>query len=254
MTPRARRSIAALKRTAPAIRDWTWPVAAVCGPPMKITRKRRNTASGERAHHDRSAPEHPQRLILGIDPEDRQPVAADIGRDRREKSGVAGLGVGADRDVVEGDRELARLDDRLQGVGEPRDDLHLQRGLAVVGPKARGRVGDLGGRRPAHDPRAEALEPALGAGEVLVGVDLAVADHHVGLAAQDRTYELRDVGGLVLVVGIGVDDHVGAELESGVQPGLEARRQSLVVGQADDVVDAAVAGRPRSCRRSTRHR
>ena len=76
---------------------------------------------------------------------------------------------------------------------------------------------------------------------MLVDVDLAVADDHVGLAAQDRRDELRDVGALVLVVGIGVDDHVGAELQAGVEARLERRRQALVVGQPDDVVDAVRA-------------
>ena len=90
----------------------------------------------------------------------------------------------------------------------------------------------------AHDPRAQSLQPALGVREVLVGVDLAVADHHVGLAAQDRRHQLGDVAPVVLVVGVGVDDHVGAELEAGIEPRLEARGQPLVVGELDDVVHA----------------
>ncbi len=73
---------------------------------------------------------------------------------------------------------------------------------------------------------------------MLVDIDLPVPDDHVGLAAEDRRHELGDVGALVLVVGVGVDDHVGAELEPGVEAGLEGGGQALVVGQADDVVDA----------------
>ena len=46
----------------------------------------------------------------------------------------------------------------------------------------------------------------------------------------------------VLVVGVGVDDDVGAELEAGVEPGLEPRGEALVVGQADDVLDPVFAG------------
>ena len=72
-------------------------------------------------------------------------------------------------------------------------------------------------------------------------LDLAVADDHVGLAGEDRRDELRDVAAVVLVVGVGVDDHVGAELERRVDPGLEAGRQALVVRQLDDVVDAVRA-------------
>ena len=48
-------------------------------------------------------------------------------------------------------------------------------------------------------------------------------------------------GAVVLVVGVGVDDHVGAELQRGVDARLEARRQTLVVGQAHEVVDAVRA-------------
>ena len=45
----------------------------------------------------------------------------------------------------------------------------------------------------------------------------------------------------VLVVGVGVDDHVGAELQRGVDARLEAGREALVVGQPDEVVDAVRA-------------
>ena len=58
----------------------------------------------------------------------------------------------------------------------------------------------------------------------------------------DRRDELGDVGALVLVVGVGVDDHVGAELQAGVEARLERRREALVVRQPDDVVDAVLAG------------
>ena len=68
---------------------------------------------------------------------------------------------------------------------------------------------------------------------------LAVADDHVGLPGEDRRDQLRDVGAAVLVVGVGVDDDVGAELQAGVEPGLEPRREPLVVGQPDDVLDPA---------------
>ena len=198
-------------------------------------------ASAGEAHHDRAAPEHLQRLVLRVDPEDRERVAPHVGRDRREQPRLARRRVGADRHVVDRDEQLAGLDDRLERVGELRDGLHLQRRLAVVGPEAGGRVGDLGRGRLPHDPRAEPLEQLLARREVLDRVDLTVADDHVRLAAQDRGDELRDVLALVLVVRVGVDDHVGAELQAGVEAGLERGREALVVGQADDVVDAVGA-------------
>jgi hypothetical protein len=71
--------------------------------------------------------------------------------------------------------------------------------------------------------------------------DLAVADDHVGAAVEDRAHEPRDVGPVVLVVGVGVDDHVGAELQRRVDPGLEAGRETLVVRQPHEVLDAVRA-------------
>ena len=97
-------------------------------------------------------------------------------------------------------------------------------------------------RRLAHDPRAELLQPLLQRREVLDRVGLAVADDHVGAAVEDRRDELGDVAAVVLVVGVGVDDDVGAELEAGVEARLEAGGQPLVVRQLDDVVDAVGAG------------
>ncbi len=140
------------------------------------------------------------------------------------------------------DQHLAGLDQALQRVGEVVDDEQAQRRLAVVGAEAGGGVGDLGAGEPSHDPAAESLQGFLLAREVLDLVDLAIADDHVGLAGEDRRQQLRDVGAAVLVVGVGVDDDVGAELEAGVEPRLEAGRQALVVGQADDVLDAVLAG------------
>jgi hypothetical protein len=184
----------------------------------------------------RPAPEQLERLVLGPHPEDRQRVAAHVGAHGGEQPGVARLRVGPDRHVVDGDLELARLDDRLERVGELGDDVNLERGLTVVGPEPGGRVGNAGRRGVAHHPRTESLEQLLARGEVVDRLDLPVADDHVGLAAQDRPDQLGDVGTLVLVVGVGVDDHVGSKLQARVQAGLEGGGQALVIGQPDDVV------------------
>ena len=52
---------------------------------------------------------------------------------------------------------------------------------------------------------------------------------------------LDDVGAVVLVVGVGVDDHVRAELQRRVDAGLESGGQALVVRQAHEMVDAVGA-------------
>ena len=66
---------------------------------------------------------------------------------------------------------------------------------------------------------------------------LAVADDEVGVTAQDRRHQFRDIGRAVLVVGVGVDDHVRAQLQRCVEARLEALCESFVVRQPYDVVD-----------------
>ena len=143
--------------------------------------------------------------------------------------------------MVDRHQLLARLDDRLERVGEARDDHDLQRGLAVVGAESRRRVGHARRGRQPHDARAEPLKALLQRREVLDRNHVAVADHHVRLTRDDRLHELGDVLTAVLVVGVGVHDHVGAELQRGVHAGLECARQPLVVRQAHDVADAVGA-------------
>ena len=191
--------------------------------------------------HERRGHEHAQRLVERIDPEDRDRPVPHVRGGGLEQPRLAGLRVRSDRSVVDRHEPLASLDDRLERVGEARHDLQLDGGLAVVGAEPRGGVRDLGLRRPADDRAAEPLQPFLHRGEVLDRPDRAVADHHVSLAREDRRHELRYVTRVVLVVGVRVDDHVGAELERRVEPRLERGREPLVVRQAHDVVDAARA-------------
>ena len=197
---------------------------------------------GDQPEQGRASPEHLQRLMLGVDAEDRQAVAPDVGGHRGKQARLAGLRVRRDRHVGHGRVHLARLDQRLQRVGELGDRLDGQGRLAVVGTKARGGVGHRRVRGLAHDPGAGLLQPLLQRREVLDGHHLTVADDHVGMALQDRADQVGDARGRVLVVCIGVDDDVGTELEAGVESGLEAGGQALVLGELDDVIDAVGDG------------
>ncbi len=210
----------------------------------------------ERDHTDQrgKAPEHAQRLVLGVDSEDRDGVAPHIGAHRGEQARLARLRVGADRDVIDRDELLARLDDRLQRVGELRDDEQLDRRLAVVGAKAGGGVRHRCRGGLAHDPRAETLERLLQRREMLDARDLAVTDDHVGAPGEDRHHEPRDVGAVVLIVGIGVHDHVGARASNrrpdppGSPPPGPCCSSGARCGRR------RARARPRSSRRSSRRR
>jgi hypothetical protein len=112
----------------------------------------------------------------------------------------AQLAVDADRHVRERDVLLARLDERLERVGEAGEHGQAERRLAAVGAETRGRIGDVGLRQTAHDRAAESLQPLLERREVLDLVDLTCAHDHVGAAREDRFDEARDVGTPVLIV------------------------------------------------------
>ena len=66
----------------------------------------------------------------------------------------------------------------------------------------------------------------------------AVTHHDVRTAVEDRRHQHGDVRAEVLVVGIGVDDQVGAGGQRSLQPGLKRRRQPAVAFLPDDVLHA----------------
>ena len=74
---------------------------AVCGSSMKQTRKRTNSAERQQAHHERAAPEHLQRLVLGVDPEDRDRCCGARTRRSMGTGATRGSSGWFDRDVVD---------------------------------------------------------------------------------------------------------------------------------------------------------
>ncbi len=239
MTPSANSSIVPVKRTEPRISDWTWPAPSPC---IQETRKRVQTASASTPTIAPAVQKTLQRLVLRVDAEDRDRVAAHVGAHRREQPRLARLRVRPDRHVVDRDQLSAGLDDRLERVGELR-----RRRPAAARPRGCRR----GSRRSCRARRSTEAwrtthEPSF-CSEIFSGEKCSIDStwrspiDHVGAAGEDRRDQLRDVAAEVLVVGVGVDDDVGAELQRRVEAGLEAGRQALVVRQLDDVVDAVRA-------------
>jgi hypothetical protein len=74
------------------------------------------------------------------------------------------------------------------------------------------------------------------------GVGLAVADDDVGAAGEDRRDQAGDVLAAVLVVGVGVDDDVGAEAHARVEAGHVHGREAAVAREAEHVVHADLRG------------
>ena len=176
--------------------------------------------------------------VHAVGAKDHRAVAAQVLGDRGEEPRLSRLRVGLDLDVLDHQPGLARLDHGLERVGEVVVDEQGRDGLAVHRSEARGRVGDLRARGAANQRRAPALQDPLDPREVRDRVGLAIADADVGAPGQHGLDEAGDVDAAVLVVGVGVDDQIGAQAQAGVEPGHVRRREPAVAREADDVVDA----------------
>jgi len=53
-------------------------------------------------------------------------------------------------------------------------------------------------------------------------------DHNIRFPVQYRLHQEWDIIGIVLIVGVSIDDHIGAQFQTGVQTGHKSTRQALV--------------------------
>ena len=229
-----------------------WPLRVAVEDPVE--QERHPGGDGEERDDEPGAGEDPQRLVAGVDAQDRERVAAHVGAGRVEEPRLARLRVGLDRDLVDGDQHLARLDQALQRVGEVVDDEQAERGLAVVGAEAGGRVGDLGPREPAHDPAAQPLQGFLEPEKCSIWLTWRSPTTMSASPARIGATSLAMSAPLVLVVGVGVDDDVGAELEAGVEARPGSRPPGPCCWSAGRCARRRARGRPRPCGRSSRRR
>jgi hypothetical protein len=96
--------------------------------------------------------------------------------------------------------------------------------------------------RPVGDAAAETLHFDLELGEVLDQVHLAIGDDDLRLAPQNRLHQVADALLRVLVVTVGVDHDVGAELQRALHAVVEGAAQSAVTGMPDEVGHAVGLG------------
>ena len=136
---------------------------------------------------------------------------------------------------------VARLDDGFERVGVIRQDDGVQRHVAGHGPEAAGGIRHVQPGSARDHPAADHLQAAFERREGLQGSHPAVANDQFGLASQDGAYQKRDVGSIVLVVGIGVNDQIRPQPQAGLQPGSKGNCQPGMVRQAQHMVHPAGA-------------
>src|SRR5688572_11953220 len=117
----------------------------------------------------------------------------------------------------------------------------MQGGLARYRAEPADGIRHICSRKRSHHAAAERLQLALGIREVRNLLRLPIADDDVGAALENRPYEPRNLAGVVLIVAVGIDDDIGAEREARIETSAEGAGQPLVVGVADDMVDAKLA-------------
>ena len=125
---------------------------------------------------------------------------------------------------------VAGLDDGFHGIAEAGHDVQAQERLLGVGPKTAGRIGQAGAGGPVERPGAQLLQQLLQRGEVGDPVGLPVGDHDVGLLFQDRAHQVGNPLLGILVVPVGVDHDVRAQLQRPVHAVEEGARQTLPLG------------------------
>lgn len=198
----------------------------------------------EKARGERNGAENrekPEGFIDDKNAEDGENGTLDVGGNAAEQTGGTEKGVCADGDGNDAHIALARLDDGLQRIGVLVEDIDLESGLTADGTKTTGGVGDLGGAGKTDDAAAELLEKFFQRGEVLDLGDGTFTDDHIGLTGDNGSDEGGDVGGVVLIIGIRIDDDVGPALHAGGKAGHEGAGEAEV-GTLDHVIDAAGAG------------
>jgi len=118
----------------------------------------------------------------------------------------------------------------------------MQRYIAGHGAEAAGSIRHVQPGSPRDNPAAENLQLALERREGLQGCHTAVADHQVSFAPQDGRQQRWQIAGMVLIIGVSVDDQVSAQPQAGLQPGGEAGSQTHMMRQPQDMLHPAGCG------------
>src|SRR3546814_9545937 len=92
----------------------------------------------------------------------------------------------------------------------------------------------------ADGPTAESLKKSLGGAKMRYRLCSPVADHDIGAACDDRLDELRNIGAIILIVAVGIDDDIGVGTEGKVDAVPETACQTHIATVAQYMVHAAV--------------
>ena len=246
MIPRANICTAASTSTAPRISDWMWPLRS----PFRIQSSRNGdhaatarTPKRKREHH-----EHPQRLVQRVGAEDRERVSADV-RGGRAEPGATRARWGSSRPG----RPRSRPTSCPPGSGSractcsarPRSAGAPPRGCRRGSPRScRARPCRTPGGRPSSRAAGAASWSARSARCSAPG-DLRRpcprGPPAIGSTRRGMSAELYWLSASVLTITS------APSLSAASRPAWKAVASPLLAGQADQVVDAVRAVRPRSC-------
>ncbi|CDX55531.1 hypothetical protein MPL1032_20153 [Mesorhizobium plurifarium] len=136
------------------------------------------------------------------------------------------------------------MDDGFQRIGVAVEQHQPLRGVSRDGAKSAWRVLHVGSAADPNHPTADLLQELLDRGEMLDFRYWPGADNHIRAPFQHRIDEGRNVGCMILVVGIGVDDDVRAPGQTGFDARHEGVSKTTIAGVPHDVIDTVFPGDP----------
>jgi len=116
------------------------------------------------------------------------------------------------------------------------DQLHG--GLTTIGAEAAGNIRDIDSCQRADDRASEFLHLPFEQGKMSDLVWFSIPDDDLGTAQQDRLHKFRDIGSAVLIVTVGVDDDIGSQSQTSIDPGGKSVAKPTISRKAQDMFDA----------------
>ncbi len=160
--------------------------------------------------------------------------------DAADQAGRAFRRVGLDGDERYPHLPYPGLDQGLEGVGVVAQHHGFQRHFPGDCSEAAGGIRDLKPGSSRDHPAADGLQGSLMRRKMRQGTHAPVADHHLRLTRQNRLDKFLNILGAVLVIGVGVDNHIRAQPQAGIQAVGESLGQAQVPAEVHNMVSTGL--------------
>lgn len=131
---------------------------------------------------------------------------------------------------------MSSRDQSLNCVAEVAENMELSSRCSRVCPEAGERIGKWCISNACHDATSPPLQETLARREGAIAARVAVTNDQIRFVPQNRRDQLVDTSAVVLIVSIGVHDHVCPGSEARFDADRKRLRESSILGQADHMI------------------